>query len=312
MTFRSTTSINSEIGLREFEALVTVADLGSFRRAAEELGFTQSALSHQIANLERKLGHELFIRPGGRGAVRMTPAGEAACRRARRVLSESRAILADIEEAGRGERLRLRVGVTQTVAAEIMPPALRDFREVHPGVEVVLSEVDGDDFVVNALASDRLDLGFVHGAVDALRVETATVTQDRWVILTRRGGLIGESDRPALEVLDGMDLVAWSRRWRSQRELEALLAARGISPRIVYRTDDNLALQRLVAVGLGAALVGNLSVLRAVDPSLWWIVPRDVAESHPIVVCWSRTSAQSPSLAALVSSIRAQAPHLPD
>ncbi len=312
MSLRSMESINTQLGFRELEAFVTVADVGSFRRAADELGFTQSALSHQIASLERKLGHQLFLRPGGRGAVRLTPAGEAACRRARRALGEARAIVADIEESGRGERPRIRVGVTQTVASEIMPPALREFREVHPGVEVVLSEIDGDDVVLNELASGRLDLGFVDDLPDDRRVDSVAVAEDRWVILNRRGSAISERDRPGLEVLDGTDLVAWTRRWRSQRELEDLLERRGIAPRIVYRTDDNLALQRLVAVGLGNACVGNLSVLRAVDPSLGWIVPRDAGSAHPILVCWPRTSHLPSAVPALVAAIRSQAPQLPD
>src|SRR5262249_31982069 len=133
---RSIDSIKSGLGLRELRAVVAVADLGSFRRAAAALGYTQSALSHQVSALEAALGMPVFHRPGGRGQVRLTPAGEAVCRRARRALSEVEAMAADAEEAERGERVKVRVGVSQTTAAEIMPAALRAFREEHPGVEV--------------------------------------------------------------------------------------------------------------------------------------------------------------------------------
>src|SRR5215510_2888490 len=86
---RSMHSIKSGIGLRELRAVLAVA----------ELGYTQSALSHQVAALEAALGWPLFHRPGGRGQVRLTPAGEAVCRRARRALGEVEAIGADAEEA---------------------------------------------------------------------------------------------------------------------------------------------------------------------------------------------------------------------
>ena len=76
---RSIDSIKSGLGLRELRAVLAVADLGSFRRAAAELGYTQSALSHQVAAIEAALGWPLFHRPGGRGQVRLTPAGEAVC-----------------------------------------------------------------------------------------------------------------------------------------------------------------------------------------------------------------------------------------
>src|SRR5262252_10112887 len=139
---RSIGSIKSGLGLRELRAVVAVAELGSFRRAAAALGYTQSALSHQVAALESALGWPLFHRPGGRGQVRLTPAGQAVCLRARRALGEVEAMAADAEEAERGETVRVRVGVSQTAAAEIMPPALRSFRDDYPGVEVVLSAVD--------------------------------------------------------------------------------------------------------------------------------------------------------------------------
>src|SRR5215469_1197111 len=139
---RSISEIKTGLGLRELRAVLAVAELGSFRRAAAELGYTQSALSHQVSALEEAIGWPLFHRPGGRAPVRLTAAGEAVCRRARRVLSEVEAMAADAEGAERGEKVRVRVGVSQTAAAEIMPPALRAFREEHPGVEVVLSETD--------------------------------------------------------------------------------------------------------------------------------------------------------------------------
>src|SRR2546429_8439705 len=132
---RSMNSIKSGIGLRELQAVLAVADLGSFRRAAAELGYTQSALSHQVAALEAALGWPLFHRPGGRGQVRLTPAGEAGCRRARRALGEVEAIAADAEEAERGESGRGRVGVSPTAAAQLMPPAPPALPDQYPRVE---------------------------------------------------------------------------------------------------------------------------------------------------------------------------------
>src|SRR5260370_6362629 len=81
---RSIQPIKSGLGLRELPAVLAVAELGSFRRAAAALGYTQSALSHQVSALEAALGQPLFDRPGGRAPVRLTPAGEAVCRRGRR------------------------------------------------------------------------------------------------------------------------------------------------------------------------------------------------------------------------------------
>src|SRR5258706_2574263 len=242
---RSHYSIKNGLGLRELRAVLGVAELGSFRRAAAELGYTQSALSHQVSAIEAALGLPLFHRPGGRAQVRLTPAGEAACRRARRVLSEVEAVAADAEEAERGESVRLRVGVSQTAAAEIMPAALHAFRSEYPGVEVVLSEADETDEVGcrDALRKGDLDLAIFHNAEPDEFVEAVPLLDDPWVILTRRDSAIAELERPGFDVLDGLEVVAWSHRWRAQLELEEAWERRGVAPKIVYRTHDNPALQ---------------------------------------------------------------------
>ena len=302
---RSISSIKSGVGLRELRAVLAVADLGSFRRAAAELGYTQSALSHQVAALEAALGWPLFHRPGGRGQVRLTPAGEAVCRRARRALGEVEAIAADAEEAERGESVRVRVGVSQTAAAEIMPPALRSFRDEYPGVEVVLSAVD-DSAGADGLRKGRFDLAFINNPEPDDVIEAVPMLEDPWVILTRRDSAIAELRRPGFDVLEGADLVAWTHRWQGQRELEQAWARRGIAPRIVYRTDDNLALQRLVAAGLGHACIGRLAARRAVDPSLTWLSPRDLLSHREIALCYPRQRHMTATARALVAAIRRQ------
>src|SRR5499425_527470 len=303
---RSISEIKTGLGLRELRAVLAVAELGSFRRAAAELGYTQSALSHQVSALEEAIGWPLFHRPGGRAPVRLTAAGEAVCRRARRVLSEVEAMAADAEGAERGESKRVRVGVSQTAAAEIMPPALRSFRDEYPGVEVVLSGID-DSAGADALRKGRLDLAFINNPEPDDLIEAVPVLEDPWVILTRRDSELADLRRPGFDVLDGADLVAWTHRWQGQRELEQAWARRGIAPKIVYRTDDNLALQRLVAAGLGHACIGRLAGRRAVDSSLTWIAPRDFLSARTIALCYPRHRQMTAASRALIAAIRAQA-----
>lgn len=271
------------------------------------LGYTQSALSHQVSALEAALGQSLFDRPGGRAPVRLTPAGEAVCRRARRALSEVEAVAADAEQAARGEIVRVRVGVTQTAAAEIMPAALRAFREDHPGVEVVLVAADDTDNSRAAMLRGELDLAFSYNLETDEYVEAVAVLDDHWVILTRRDSAIASLARPDFGVLDQLDLVAWTRRWRPQAELEDGWARRGIAPKIVYRTDDNLALQRLVAAGLGHACIGRIAASRAIDPSLTWLEPHEPAAPRTIAVCYPRHRPLTATARSLITAIRDQA-----
>lgn len=305
MPERSIWSIDKGVGLRELRALLAVADLGSFRRAASELGYTQSSVSHQIASLERALGTELFTRPGGRGAVKLTSSGTAACLRARRVLGEVEAMGADVDWAQKGERTRIRVGVFQTAAAELMPAALRAFGETHPEVEVILTEVEEIQTIMSALGRGRLDLAFALNPEPDERVEVIPLLEDPWVILTRRDSAIGGVEHLSFDLIDGMDFVAWTRRWTSQVELEEAWSRRGIAPRIVYRTDDNLALQRLVAAGLGHACIGRLAAQRAIDPSLTWLAPREALTPRQISLCYPRHRELTRAVSVLITAIRA-------
>jgi DNA-binding transcriptional LysR family regulator len=301
--FRSTQLIKNGLGLKELRAVLAVAELGSFRRAAAELGYTQSALSHQVSALEAALGWPLFDRPGGRAQVRLTPAGEAVCRRARRALSEVEAVAADAEQAARGEIVRVRVGVSQSTACEIMPAALRAFRDDYPGVEVVLIESEEDGESRHALRRGDLDLAFSFNTETDEYIEAVPVIDDPWVILTRRDSEIATLERPGFEVLDRLDLVAWSRRWNTQVQLEETWQRRGIAPRIVYRTDDNLALQRLVAAGLGHACIGRLAASRAIDPALTWLPLGEPMTPRTFALCYPRDRPVSATARSLIAAI---------
>lgn len=307
MPERSIWSIDKGLGLRELRALVAVADLGSFRRAADELGYTQSSVSHQMACLERALGTALFSRPGGRAPVKLTAAGAAAYRRARRALGEIEALGADVESAGRVARTRIRVGVSQTAAAELMPAALRAFRESHPQVEVVLSEVEESEAILSGLGRGRLELAFVLNPEPDERVQAIPLLEDPWVILNRRDSTVAAVSQPGFDLLDGVDVVAWTRRWTSQIQLEEAWSRRGIAPRIVYRTDDNLALQRLVAAGLGLACIGRLAARHAIDPSLSWLAPPERLTPRQLALCYPRHRELTGAVTALIAAIRANA-----
>ncbi|MFZ0090880.1 MAG: LysR family transcriptional regulator [Solirubrobacteraceae bacterium] len=294
------------IDLKALRALIAVADHGSFRSAARSLGYTQSAISHQVASLERALDAALFTRPGGRGAVRLTVAGDIAYRRARRVLGEVETLGADVAAIEGGERQTLRIGVFQTATTELLPGALRTLREQRPDVEVVLTESQENARTFERLAGGDLDLAFVVNPEPDERVESIPLLDDPWVILTRRDSELASAPKPTFDLLDGVDVVAWNLRWRTQQELEQAWRRRGITPRVVYRTDDNLALQRLVAAGYGHACLDRLGASGAVEPSLTWLEPKEILIPRTIALCRPRRQDPSGPALTLMDSVRAQ------
>ena len=294
------------IDLKALRALVAVADLGSFRAAARSLGYTQSAVSHQVGTLERALEATLFTRPGGRGAVALTAAGDVAYLRARRVLGEVETLGADVAALQQGQTPTLRIGIFQTATTELMPRALRALREQRPDVEVSLAEIRDPALTVDRLASGELDLAFMVNAEPDDRLLSVPLLDDPWVILTRRDSELAAAEEPTFDMLDGVDVVAWNRRWRTQQELEQAWRRRGISPRVVYRTDDNLALQRLVAAGYGHACLDRLGASGAVEPSLTWLEPKETLIPRRITMCHSRRRDPSAAAVIVMEAVRRQ------
>jgi DNA-binding transcriptional LysR family regulator len=297
--------IDSGVDLRALRALVTIADAGSFRAAAGRLGYSQSAISHRIAALERALGAPLFARPGGRAAVSLTHDGQVAYAHARRAIAAIEALEADVGATGDEARATVRVGVLQTAAAELLPPALRAFRREWPRVEVILTENDKPARIIDELARGALDLAFARDVQSDDRVEAIPLMDDPLVILTRRDSPLVTLRQPTFDALDGAEVVAWTRRWPMQLELEAAWRRRGISPRVVFRTEDNLALQRLVAAGLGDACIGRLAAHRAIDPALTWVSPAEQLIERRIVLLSPRHRELSPPAGTLIETVRA-------
>ena len=125
--------------------VVTVAETNSFTRAAERCLVVQSALSHQIARLERELGAKLFERTSRK--VRLTPAGAAFLPAARQCLDAAERAVTEVAAAIGEVRGRLAVGLIPTVAAVDLPGALRDFHKQYPAVRINLSVGASDDLV---------------------------------------------------------------------------------------------------------------------------------------------------------------------
>ena len=129
-----------DIEVRHLQALVAVAEAGTFGKAAEALGFTQSAVSQQIAALERAVGSPVFDRPGGPRPVRLTPVGEVLLNHAQGVLAALRGAAADVEAIARGDRAASGSGSSRASAPGCSPACSPASPRSGPGCEIVLHE----------------------------------------------------------------------------------------------------------------------------------------------------------------------------
>ena len=145
------------VELRQLRAVEAVARLCHFTRAAQELHVAQSALSHQIGQLERELGTPLFERTSRR--VRPTEAGTVIARRARRVMAELDGAAAEIDELRGLWRGRVRIGALHPAGDLDVPGIVARFSHEYPGIEVGLHEGIATD-MFERLTTGDLDAAF--------------------------------------------------------------------------------------------------------------------------------------------------------
>src|SRR6476619_7558995 len=147
--------------LRHLVALKAIAEEGTFGRAAQRLGYTQSAISQQIAMLERIVGQKLIDRPGGPRPVSLTEAGELLLRHADAIAARLQAAQADLAALDAGDAGPLRIGTYQSVGAKVLPQLLREFSDQWPQVEITLQESADDRDLIHLVERGELDLSFV-------------------------------------------------------------------------------------------------------------------------------------------------------
>ena len=290
--------------LRHLTALRAVAEHGSFGRAARSLGYTQSAISQQIATLERVVGATLIERPGGPKPVSLTEAGRLLLRHAESITDRLQAAQADLEALSTGSAGPLRIGTYQSVGARILPTVLNRFLAEWPQVEISLQELTDDEELLARVERGELDLTFTMLPLPPGPFEFVELMRDPYVLVVAAGSPLAERSRPPTprEVAD-LPLIGHRHCRHLEASLEIMRASRR-EPRIVFRSDDNGTVQGVAAAGMGVALVPRL----AVDESDDRIEVVELGERFPprvIGIAWHRDRHRTRAAEAFVDEARA-------
>jgi molybdate transport repressor ModE-like protein len=281
------------VEVRHFAALEAVARTGSFGRAAESLGYTQSAVSQQIQTLERLVGERLVERPGGPRAVSLTEAGALLLRHAEAVVARLHAAQADMAALAQGLGGRLRVGTFQSVGARVLPEVMRRFAAEWPHVELVLTESASDEELLRLVERGELDLAFAMPPLVDGPFESRELLADPYVILVPAEHELASRPSASLADLDDLMLIG-NRGCRSTTLAEGELAQRGVGIDVAFRSDDNGTVQGLVGAGCGAALVPLLTVNRNDDQVRVLELEPEIPPRR-ICLAWHRDRHRSPA-----------------
>jgi DNA-binding transcriptional LysR family regulator len=289
------------LDLRHLVALEAIADKGSFGKAAESLGYTQSAISQQIATLERIVGLRLIERPGGPRPISLTEAGRVLLRHAEAIQARLLAAKADMNALEAGDAGRLRVGTFQSVGTRILPTLLRRFSESHPHVEVLLRESLDEKELLEMVERGELDMTFWALPIAAGPYDSIELLSDPYVLVVPLGSpLLNLKRTPTLKEIALHPLIGFN-HCASTAEVESSLASTGREPNVVFRSDNNGTVQGLVGAGVGISISPRLTVDED-DPSVAVIDLQGRVPPRVIALVWHRDRHRSPAAEAFAES----------
>jgi DNA-binding transcriptional LysR family regulator len=288
------------VELRHFLALEAVAREGSFGKAAAALGYTQSAVSQQIATLERIVGHRLVERPGGPKPVSLTDAGRLLLIHADAIAARVAAAQADLVALAEGQAGPLRIGVYQSVGQRVLPEVMRRFRNEWPQVRVTLNESTDDVGLLGLVERGELDLTFadfplIDGPFDAIEL-----MRDPFVLVVPADSPLADRETPpTLREIAELDLIG-HKHCPSMKRVE-LAFRRPLE--FVFLSDHNQTVQAMVATGVGHALVPSLTVDSEDDRTRVIELPR--VPPRVISIAWHRDRYRSPAAQAFAETAEA-------
>ncbi|MDX2215052.1 MAG: LysR family transcriptional regulator [Oculatellaceae cyanobacterium bins.114] len=290
------------IELRHLHYFIAVAEELNFGRAAERLHIAQPPLTRQIHQLEKELGVELFHRTTRR--IELTEAGQVYLPEARRVLAQVQEGATLAQLASRGEVGRLMVGFEGSSAYDIVPLAVKAFREKFPRVSLIVREMTTGD-QVRALHEGHLGLGFV--------VPPLSDTRDLMVETVLREPLIvamphdhPQSHQSAVDLADLKDetFIVCPRHHKCglYDHLISICRQRGFSPRLTQETHEVQSILGFVAAGLGVALL-PASVKHLQRSQVVYRTLQPQTEDLELAIAWRREN-PSPMMPVFLEIVR--------
>jgi molybdate transport repressor ModE-like protein len=288
------------LDVRRMRILREVAARGSFSAAAEALSYTQSAVSQQIAALEREVGTKLVER-NARG-IRLTDAGSALVRHTEAVIANLAEAEAELEAIAGIRGGRVRLASFQTAGSALVPQAIAAFRSRHPGVELSLIEAEPDE-AIPALRGGELDVALVvepNGITEepGHGLERMELLDDPMYVALPLDHELTKKVRLRLKDLAAEQWINPPLSYPCSGFVTRACAAAGFDPHIAFETEDYGAVQGLVAAGVGIALIPELALAAIRDD----IVIRTLGNQAPVrhVVAVTPSGYRSPATDAML------------
>lgn len=258
--------------IRQLRALAAIAETRTFTAAAQRVHITQAAISMQIRQLEQELGLPVFVRTPRRCVL--TEAGERLLERARRILREHDAALAEMSELSGATHGRLRFGsASSSLSSEPLPRILKELQTDHPHADVSVTSGTSESLVRRIVSGD-LDLAFVSLPVEARGIQTELLLRDELVAIASPGHPLARQRVISAFTLAGERLILGERGGNTRRLIDQFFTQAGLRPQITMELSRINSIKRMVSEGMGVGIVPFQSVIEDVAAGglvRWWI-----------------------------------------
>lgn len=250
------------ITVKQLETFVAVANLGGFRRAAERLNLSQSAITTHVRHLEDMLGVPLFHRTTR--SVTLTSAGEDLLQRAERTLAGLEDTLQSFRDEANVQKGRVIIACAPSFASSILPPALAAFQAKHPKIFVQVREAYGSE-ILEALRAGAVDFGIGPFERDDKDVVFSPLLTDIFVAVLPGGHALAKRKQLPFQDIIDEPVLAMPQRSATRRALEGIFKDHGRTLAPKFEMLHHQTLIGMAELGLGIAILPETAVPKSRD-----------------------------------------------
>jgi DNA-binding transcriptional LysR family regulator len=284
------------------QAFLSIAERGSFSRAAAHLNLSQTALSHRIRKLEDDLGFQLLARTTRQ--VSLTPAGLELLPTARRMIGELSDAIDVLRTRGRKQQSHIAIGCLPTIAAYHLPLVLRKFNAIYPGTSIKIHDNSAGE-IATLVQSGQAEFGVTIAANGVLDLAVIPLVKERFVLLCRRDNTLAQRRSIAWSQLGDAPLIRISPQAGNRALIDDALAHRREALNWRYEVQHLQTAVGMVGADIGIAIVPNMAVSPQAVAGLVAIPLRNPSVSRTVGIVLRRGQPITPPAQALVDLTRA-------
>jgi DNA-binding transcriptional LysR family regulator len=286
------------------QAFVAIADQRSFRKAAETLHLTQTALTRRLQNLEALLGVKLVERTTR--SVALTRIGRDFLPQARRLLADLSNALTEIRKTGKAQRGDVAIACVPTVGVQYLPRVIQEYSACYPDNRIKILD-HASSGVADAVLRREAEFGIHIGGPHHAELTSVPLLEDRFVLICRDDHPLAKRKTLSWKQLGAYPLIFAGEVSGNRPLLDTALARSGVTLQSYYEVQRSSTAVGLVAEGVAAAVVPSLAIQKGAYPAIRVVALADPVISRTLVLVTRKTSHLSPAAQALYDMIRKQA-----